>query len=194
MITTRETWPDEFEQVVQFYEEAGYGSAISPSDAIVVAEDDGTLCGAARLCIERGVLVLRGMRISEAYQHHGISATLLHALVPVIGARECFSIPYRFLRSLYNQIGFVEIEPALAPTFLAERYAGYRQEGGLDVIMMRRPSSRETRAIQDANATTRPIKVITEETSPGMEPEAETRPNIKKKDIKRDIQGGPQTE
>lgn len=156
MITTREAWPDEFERIVAFYQSEGYEPAIRPVDAIVVAENDGEMCGTARLCIEHGKLVLRGVRVVEGLQRQGIGTQLLHALTPVIGDRECFCIAYRYLRSFYGQIGFVEIDPAAAPPFLAERHAGYRHEGGLDVIIMRRPSAREIREMSDANAETRP--------------------------------------
>jgi hypothetical protein len=74
----------------------------------------------------------------------------------VIGDRECYCIAYRNLRSFYAEIGFIEIDPAIAPPFLAERHAGYRREGGLDVIIMRRPSAREIREMMDAHAETRP--------------------------------------
>lgn len=156
MITTREAWPDEFERIVEFYQSEGYKPVIRQSDAMVVAEDEGVLCGAARLCTEHRKLVLRGVRIKAGLQGQGIGSQLLRALIPVIGDRECFCIAYRYLRSFYAQIGFVEIDPAVAPPFLAERHAGYRHEGGLDVIIMRRPSAREIREMREANAETRP--------------------------------------
>jgi GNAT superfamily N-acetyltransferase len=156
MITTREAWPDEFDRIEEFYQSEGYEPAIRQADAVIVAEDEGTLCGATRLCTEHGKLVLRGLRVTEGFQRQGIGTQLLHALLPVIGDRECFCIAYRYLRSLYGQIGFVEIDPAIAPPFLAERHAGYRHEGGMDVIIMRLPSAREIREMRDASAQTRP--------------------------------------
>jgi GNAT superfamily N-acetyltransferase len=156
MITTREAWPDEFERIMKFYQLEGYEPAISQTDAVVVAEDEGELCGTARLCTEHGKLVLRGMRVKEGLQRQGVGTQLLRALIPVIGDRMCFCIAYRYLRSFYAEIGFVEIDPAIAPPFLAERHAGYRREGGLDVIIMRRPSAREIREMKEATAETRP--------------------------------------
>ena len=156
MITTREAWPEEFEGIVEFYQSSGYDLAVSPADVFVVAEDDKVLCGVARLCIEHAKLVLRDIRLKEGYQRQGIGTRLLYNLIPVIGDRECFCLPYRYLRSFYGQIGFVEIDPAAAPPFLAERHAGYRLEGGMDVIIMRRPSTTEIREMMDATAETRP--------------------------------------
>ncbi len=156
MITTREAWPDEFERIVEFYQSEGYQPAISQADVIVVAEDNKMLCGTARLCIEHGKLVLRDIRVKEGLYRQGIGTQLLRALIPVIGDRECFCIPHRYLRSFCGQIGFVEIDPAIAPPFLAQRHTGYRREGGLDVIIMRRPSAREIREMKDATAETRP--------------------------------------
>jgi GNAT superfamily N-acetyltransferase len=156
MITTREAWPDEFGRIVKFYQLEGYEPAIGQADAIVVAEDDGVLCGTARLSVEHGKLILRGVRVNEGLHRQGIGTQLLRALIPVIGDRMCFCIAYRYLRSFYAEIGFAEIDPAIAPPFLAERHAGYRLEGGLDVIIMRRPSAREIREMTDASAETRP--------------------------------------
>jgi len=143
MVVTREAYPGEFERIAAFYRDTGYTPPISPADVIVVAEaaeveNEGALCGAVRLCDEHSVLVLRGMRVCEDMRGQGIGTRLLQAVEPVIGARECFCIPHRYLRSFYGQIGFVEIQPTDPPEFLRERWATYRREYGLDVILMRR--------------------------------------------------------
>jgi N-acetylglutamate synthase-like GNAT family acetyltransferase len=142
MIATRAAHPADFERVAAFYRDNGYEPTISPADVIVVAgvaENEGALCGAVRLCDEHSVLVLRGMRVCEDMRRQGIGTRLLHAVEPVIGGRECFCIPHRYLRSFYGQIRFLEIEPTETPEFLRERFATYRREYGLDVILMRRP-------------------------------------------------------
>lgn len=156
MIITREAWPDEFERIIEFYQSEGYAPAISQSDAVVVAEDEGVLCGAARLCTEHTKLILRDIRVKEGLHRQGVGTQVLRALIPVIGDRECFALAYRYLRSFYGEIGFVEIDPAAAPPFLAERHVDYRLEGGLDVIIMRRPSARDIREMMDATAETHP--------------------------------------
>ncbi|MBN1429394.1 MAG: GNAT family N-acetyltransferase [Anaerolineae bacterium] len=185
MISTREAWPEEFDHIVEFYRSTGYEALISQKDAIVVAEDDGVLCGAVRLCTERSIPVIRGMRVKEGYQRRGVGTQLLHALVPVIGTRPCFCLPHRYLRSFFEQIGFTEVEPAATPPFLAERHTEYRREGGLDVIIMRRPSPREIRDIADAGAETRPFRDTTVKIRPKLDIYDETRPNIKRDDIKQ---------
>jgi N-acetylglutamate synthase-like GNAT family acetyltransferase len=144
MIATRVAHPGEFDRIAAFYRDNGYTPPISPADVIVVAEvagNEGALCGAVRLCNERSVIVLRGMRVREHMRRQGIGTRLLHAVESVIGGRECFCIPHRYLRSFYGQIGFVEIEPTEAPEFLRERWATYGREYGLDVILMRRPGA-----------------------------------------------------
>jgi N-acetylglutamate synthase-like GNAT family acetyltransferase len=149
MIVTRQAYPGEFERIAAFYRDNGYGPAIDPADAIVVAEvaeNEGALCGAVRMCDEHDVLVLRGMRVCEGMRRQGIGTRLLQAVEPVIGARECFCIAHRYLRSFYGRSGFVEIEAAEAPPFLRERRAEYGRAYGLDVIVMRRPGVTRSRA------------------------------------------------
>jgi hypothetical protein len=60
-------------------------------------------------------------------------------LEPLIGERECFCLPHRYLRSFYGRIGFVEMAASEAPAFLQARCAEYRRVYGLDVVIMRRP-------------------------------------------------------
>lgn len=139
MTVTRTAHSEEFGRVVGFYRDNDYGPAISPSDAIVVAENDRTLCGAVRLCEEHDTLVLRGMRVCEGMRRQGIGSLVLQAAETIIGERECFCIPYRHLRAFYGRIGFVKIEATEAPPFLRDRCAEYRRVYGLDVIIMRRP-------------------------------------------------------
>lgn len=139
MVGTREAYPGEFERIAAFYRDNGYGPAISPADVIVVAENEGALCGAVRMCDEHGVLVLRGLRVCDGMRRQGVGTRLLQAVETVIGARECFCIAHRYLHSFYGRGGFVEIEPTEAPAFLRERWATYGREYDLDVIVMRRP-------------------------------------------------------
>ena len=138
MFIARRAYPAEFERITAFYRDNAYRPTIRPTDTIVVSENEGVLCGAVRLCEENGVLVLRGMRVSKGMQRRGIGTRLLRAVEPLIGERECFCIPHRYLRSFYGRISFEEIDLAEAPAFLRQRRARYRREHGLDVIIMRR--------------------------------------------------------
>jgi N-acetylglutamate synthase-like GNAT family acetyltransferase len=140
VVTTRKTRPEEFERIVAFYRDHDYKPAISPADVFVVAENEGALCGVARLNDEHGVLVLRGMRVRADMRRQGIGTRLLGAVQPVIGERESFCIPHCYLREFYGRIGFVEIEASQAPPFLRTRCAAYQRDYGLDVFLMWRPA------------------------------------------------------
>jgi N-acetylglutamate synthase-like GNAT family acetyltransferase len=124
---------------VSFYRHNDYGPPVYSADVIVMAENEGVLCAAVRLCHEHGVLLLRGMRVCEGLRRQGIGTRLLQAVEPIVGDRQCFCIPHRYLRSFYGRIGFVQIEAREAPAFLGERCAEYRRKHGRDVIIMRRP-------------------------------------------------------
>jgi len=152
MVIARKAHPEELERIAAFYHDNDYRPAISPADVIVVAENEDALYGAVRICDEHDALVLRGMRVGKDTRRRGIGTRLLQAAEPVIGARECFCIPHRHLRSFYGRIGFVEIEATEAPSFLRERCAEYRREYGLDVIIMRRPGGAEARRASEAAA------------------------------------------
>ena len=152
MITTREAWPEEFDRIKEFFQSTEYKLAIRQTDSVIVAEDDGMLCGMTRLRVEHGSLVLQGIRVVEGYSEEDVGGFMLDTLVSVIGDRECFCISQRYQRYFYRQIGFLEIDPVAAPPFLSERYADYRH-GGLDVIILCKASTRE---ISDATSVTRP--------------------------------------
>jgi N-acetylglutamate synthase-like GNAT family acetyltransferase len=149
MVLTRKALPEELERIAAFYADNDYTPAINPADVMIVAENEGMLCGAVRLCHEHGVLVLRGMRVLDRLRRQGIGTLLLRTVAPVIGEGECFCIPHRFLRSFYGRIGFVEVQAADAPAFLRERCAAYRRQYGLDVIIMRRAAVPGVQAYRD---------------------------------------------
>jgi N-acetylglutamate synthase-like GNAT family acetyltransferase len=143
MIRTRKAYADKMGRIAAFYRTNEYGPAIKPTDVIVIAENDGELCGAVRLCEENDRLVLRGMRVSERMRRRGIGTQLLEAAELLIGGRECLCVPHRHLQSFYGRIGFMVIDESEAPSFLQARWAEYRDKYGLDVIIMCRPSERE---------------------------------------------------
>ncbi len=138
MARIRTAYPQEFEDVAAFYRRNDYLPEIDRDDSLVVAEREGALCGAVRLCEEHGVLVLRGMRVTQAAQRRGIGTMLLETAAALIGGRECYCVPHRYLCRFYAHIGFEEIEPCRAPPFLQQRWAEYQREYDLDVIIMRR--------------------------------------------------------
>jgi GNAT superfamily N-acetyltransferase len=122
------------DEIRSVYSSVEYKGGITDEDRGFLASIEGKPVGAVRLCIEDGVLVLRGMMIDPAYQRQGIGTALLKALDPAIGNRRCYCINPPHLKPFYGSIGFVEIEKKDAPSFLVERLESLDREL---VIMMR---------------------------------------------------------
>lgn len=134
-----------FREVAEFYGRCGYTGGIQPSDTVFIARDAGEIIGAARLSIENGILVLRGMQVAKHRQRQGVGKRILAILDKSIGNQECFCIPYAHLEKFYGEIGFSKLEADAGPSHLKERLKGYL-DSGRTVIMMRRPRSRMSRA------------------------------------------------
>jgi N-acetylglutamate synthase-like GNAT family acetyltransferase len=96
---------------------------------------EGELIGIVRVAPEQGTLVLRGMRIAEQWRQLGMGTRMLDAVALWLGYRKCYCVPYAHLVRFYGQIGFVEVAPATAPTFLSSRVTEYKRRS-LDVIIM----------------------------------------------------------
>ena len=131
---------DELERVRTTYAVWGYGGGADPADTIFVAERAGELLGLVRLTREHGTIMLRGMQVAPNARRQRVGTRLLETFVAELGGQECHCIPYSHLIAFYGSQGFEVQPPELAPGFLAERLAGYR-ERGLDVVLMRRPQT-----------------------------------------------------
>ena len=128
---------DEHNRVLSIYAALGYRRTINPADTVWLAESAEEAVGIVRVATEQGTLVLRGMRIEEHARRQRLGTRMLEAIAEWLGDRECYCVPYPHLAGFYGQIGFVVLEPAAAPAFLAERVAEY-QRSGQEVILMRR--------------------------------------------------------
>ncbi len=137
MVTIRCALPTELKRLETFYRETVYYGGLKAADTVIVAESDGEIVGAVRLCEEEGVLVLRGMRVREDLHRQGVGTQILAAVDRFVGERQCYCIAHRHLRSFYGQIEFDEIQLNTAPAFLQQRLAKYTEQG-LDVIIMAR--------------------------------------------------------
>jgi len=144
MISIRTASDQDRDRIDSFYAETGYTQAINENDVFLLADNGGEICGAVRVCQEQGILVLRGMRVSQPLQRRGVGTQLLYKTVELIASQACYCIPHRYLREFYEQAGFDEIDPATGPIFLRERLAIYRQNQGLDVILMKRDAGKST--------------------------------------------------
>jgi hypothetical protein len=65
---------------VSFCRQNDYGPPVYSADVIVMAENQGVLCAAVRLCEEHGVLLLRGTRdcgCAEYRRDHGRDVVIM---------------------------------------------------------------------------------------------------------------------
>ncbi len=128
-------------QVASLYHEAGYGGGIDGNDEVFVATSNENLVGAVRLCSEDGVIVLRGMQVSGAFQRQGIGAQLLRACTLHLDRGPSFCLPYSHLAEFYGTASFETVRATELPDFLAKRLHLYLARGQ-DVIAMRRHKPR----------------------------------------------------
>jgi GNAT superfamily N-acetyltransferase len=127
-------------RILAAYERWNYQRGIGPDDTVWVAESAGELIGAVKIEPGNNTLVLRGMRVADQWRRHGIGSQMLQAIASWLGKRECYCVPYVHLVAFYGQIGFVEMAPTAAPSFLAERWAEYQRRSLRVTIMVRRIS------------------------------------------------------
>lgn len=129
--------PLDAQAIATLYADAGYGAAVGAQDTVLVAKQGAALLGVVRLCLEDGIVVLRGMQVRRECQGQGIGARLLAACEAHMAGTETFCLPYTHLERFYATAGFVRVGAGALPDFLAQRLATYRARGQ-DVIAMRR--------------------------------------------------------
>jgi len=134
-ITLNWALSQEYDQVRALYKTCGYGGGLIDSDRVVVA-GDGKIVAAVRICRENDVLILRGMQVKQEYQRKGIGLAMLRFLQNQMDMSGCFCLPYKHLVNFYAQIGFEEISPKDAPSFLAGRLEKYRGNGNREITIM----------------------------------------------------------
>ena len=128
---------DDLPGVQSFYARVGYAGGAQPSDRLLVASVDQSIVAAVRLCPEGGTLVLRGMYVANDHQGCGIGSRLLESISTMIGASECWCIPFTHLKGFYSRIGFDVCEGPEIPLFISERWERYKANGQKVVIMKR---------------------------------------------------------
>ena len=127
----------EVSDLATIYRITDYSGSVAPEDQVVYATEEGRTIGVGRLSEEKGVLVLRGMRVLKEHRGSGVGKAILNSLIREVRRRDFYCIPYSLLRRFYATMGFNEIAPWEAPDFLRNRFRNYRARG-LDVILMRR--------------------------------------------------------
>ena len=138
-VTIRMAHSNDLSRMLAAYQAWDYGGGIALDDTAWLAEVGEELIGVVRIAPESGALVLRGMRIAEQWRGRGVGSQMLHIVAAWLGKRECYCVPYAHLVDFYGQIGFVEIAPAAAPSFLVSRLEEYSRRG-LNVTIMARPT------------------------------------------------------
>ena len=139
-VVVREASPGDRERVRAFYVSCGHSGELAAADRVLLAERDGEIVGAVRLCVEEGVQVLRTMRVRPDAQRRGVGRALLRRFDALLGPGPCYCLPYAHLTGFYGIVGFEETGPGALPPHLAARLAQYRAERpGVNMIAMRRP-------------------------------------------------------
>ena len=138
-VQIRQAGEGDLPRLLAFYQGTGYAGGVDPADVVVLAEEEGRIIGALRLCQEQGALVLRGMRVSQEWQRQGIGTCLLQLAGERIGKQTCYCLPHPHLEGLYGRIGFVQVKPASAPKFLRARQVEYREQGVETILLKKAP-------------------------------------------------------
>jgi pimeloyl-ACP methyl ester carboxylesterase/N-acetylglutamate synthase-like GNAT family acetyltransferase len=138
-VTLREASPADHDRVRAFYVACGNSGDFRPQDRVLLAERDGAIIGAVRLCVEEGVQVLRTMRVRKDAQRSGVGRAMLRRFAGMLAPGACYCLPFAHLTGFYGAIGFQEIAPDELPPHLGRRLAQYRTERpGVAVTAMRR--------------------------------------------------------
>lgn len=125
------------EMIKVFYNQCGYGGDLSEEALTFIAQLEGQIVGAVRLCPNVGFFTLRGMQVLVPFQGQGIGTQLLQACADHLADQICYCIPWQHLRSFYQQAGFQEVLLSEAPSLLYERFNHYVSRN-MNVILMRR--------------------------------------------------------
>lgn len=137
-VLVRVATPADVGRIQAFYA-AQAGRRVDPGECFVIAEADGAIVGAVRLCREQGHLVLRTMQIVEVYRRRGVGGRMLRTLELLIEDEPCYCLPYTHLPAFYGMIGFRVIPAEQAPPHLQTRYRqGLAQ--GISFLVMERPA------------------------------------------------------
>lgn len=125
------------ETIKVFYTQCGYGGDLSEEALTLIAQLEGQIVGAVRLCPNIGFFTLRGMQVLAPFQRQGIGKQLLQACADRLTDQICYCIPWQHLRLFYQQVGFQEVSPIEVPDLLHERFDHYISRE-MKIILMRR--------------------------------------------------------
>ncbi|BAZ37141.1 hypothetical protein NIES4101_30620 [Calothrix sp. NIES-4101] len=127
----------DIESIRAFYKQCGYGGDLSEEALTLMAQLEGQIIGAVRLCPNIDFFTLRGMQVLAPFQRQGIGTRLLQACIDQLAGQVCYCIPWQHLKSFYQQLGFREVSPNEVPNLLSERFNNYISRN-MNVILMHR--------------------------------------------------------
>ena len=115
------------EAVRLFYSLTTYrnGIGVKKEDEIVAAFEGERMVGIFRLCLENGLIILRGFNVLKDHQRKGTGTLMLMKFENELGNRNCYLICKRQLNKFYSKAGFKLVENGM-PDFLVERMVGYK--------------------------------------------------------------------
>lgn len=135
------------ENIKAFYNQCGYGGDLSEEALIFIAQLEERIVGAVRLCPNTGFFVLRGMQVLAPFQHQGFGTQLLQACTEQLADQVCYCIPWQYLKSFYQQVGFQEVSPIEVPNLLRERFNNYIYREMNVILMCRLPTAQQAHRI-----------------------------------------------
>jgi len=146
MVTIELAELTDFNAVLDLYSSCKCKGVIDPRDTIVIARNNKKLIGAARLCVENEMNILRGMQIVPSMQRQKIGSKMLYFCLPLMQKQTTYCISYSHLTNFYNQIGFQLISENEMPITIKNKFLKDRSRGQEVVPMMRAPRSRQVTA------------------------------------------------
>jgi len=116
---------------------ASFHATVNGGEQVVLGTIDGDVVAVAKLAREHGVVILRGVQVSEKWRGQGLGERLMSAVTSRADGEPCYVIALGPLEAFYARAGFVR-ETRDVPAFIAERCARYRSNGDDVFVAFRR--------------------------------------------------------
>ncbi|WP_372741932.1 GNAT family N-acetyltransferase [Neptunomonas sp.] len=116
--------PEQRPALTQFYKRNHYKGKVKATDNVwLMTKGDDQIIGAARLCQQGGLMLLRGVWIERALRAQGLGSQLLRYLKCAGVLEGCYCFAYLHLEAFYSKLGFCRVASVPASLHSAlERY------------------------------------------------------------------------